>query len=132
MFNRINKLPTLENFDIKFTSLEVSAWGGLVLLKKMLDGMGVYRAVQSWGLPTPGSNRGYDPAQLIEQMIVSIWCRAIRFVLSDITRLDKTLARLFGWSRVAEHKSIMRLFHRFNQPKALIFYTSASIGYSVS
>ena len=31
-----------EDFDIKFTSREVSAWGGLVLLKKMMDGMGVF------------------------------------------------------------------------------------------
>jgi len=43
----------------------------------MMDGMGVFRAIQSWGLPMPGSNRGYDPAQLIEQMIVSIWCGPI-------------------------------------------------------
>ena len=84
-----------EDFDIKFTSREVSAWGGLVLLKKMMDGMGVYRAIQSWGLPLPGSNLGYDPAQLIEQMIVSIWFGANRFVHSDITRLDKTLQRFF-------------------------------------
>ena len=35
-----------ENFDIKFTSREVSAWGGLVLLKKMMGGMGVFRAIQ--------------------------------------------------------------------------------------
>ena len=104
-----------ENFDFKFTTREVIAWGRLVLLKKMMDGMGVYRAIQSWELPIPSSNRGYDPAQLIEQMIVSIWYGANRFVHSDITRLDKTLARLFGCSRVAEHKSIMRLFQRFDQ-----------------
>jgi hypothetical protein len=47
-----------EDFDIKFTSREVSVWGGLVLLKKMMDGMGVFRAIQSWGLPMPGSNWG--------------------------------------------------------------------------
>ena len=107
-----------EHFDVKFTSREVSAWGGLALLKKMMDGMGVFQAIQSWQLPMPGSNRGYAPAQLLEQMMVSIWCGANRFVHSDITRLDKTLARLFGWSRVAEHKSIMRLFQRFDQSKA--------------
>jgi len=107
-----------EHFDVKFTSREVSAWGGLALLKKMMDGMGVFQAIQSWQLPMPGSNRGYAPAQLLEQMIVSIWCGANRFVHSDITRLDKTLARLFGWTRVAEHKSIMRLFQRFDQSKA--------------
>jgi hypothetical protein len=40
-----------EHFDVKFTSREVSAWGGLALLKKMMDGMGVFQAIQSWQLP---------------------------------------------------------------------------------
>ena len=116
----LNRPPMLatENFDIKFTTREVSAWGGLALLKQMMDGMGVFKAVQSWDLPAPGSNRGYDPAQLIEQMMVSIWSGANRFVHSDITRLDNTLARLFGWTKVAEHKAIMRLFNRFDQEKS--------------
>jgi len=116
----LNGPPMLatENFDIKFTTREVSAWGGLALLKQMMDGMGVLKAVQSWDLPAPGSNRGYDPAQLIEQMMVSIWSGANRFVHSDITRLDNTLARLFGWTKVAEHKAIMRLFNRFDQEKS--------------
>jgi len=116
----LNGPPMLatENFDIKFTTREVSAWGGLALLKQMMDGMGVLKAVQSWDLPAPGSNRGYDPAQLIEQMMVSIWSGANRFVHSDSTRLDNTLARLFGWTKVAEHKAIMRLFNRFDQEKS--------------
>jgi hypothetical protein len=45
--------------------------------------------------------------QLIEQMIVSIWCGAARFVHADITRLDSTLIRLFGWGRAAGHKTIV-------------------------
>jgi hypothetical protein len=69
-------MPPETPFDLKFTSREVTAWGGLALLKRMLDGMGFKEAVQSWGLPPPGSNRGYRPEQLIEQMIVSIWCGA--------------------------------------------------------
>ena len=40
-------------FDLKFTSREVTAWGGLALLKRMLDGMGFRQAVQSWDLPPP-------------------------------------------------------------------------------
>lgn len=58
--------------------LEVTAWGRLALLKRMLDGMGLHEALQSWRLPQPGSNRDYAPEQLIEQMIVSIWCGAAR------------------------------------------------------
>lgn len=111
-------MVTPDPFDVKFTSREVSAWGGLALLKRMLDGMGFKAALQSWDLPQPGSNRGYAPEQLIEQMIVSIWCGAARFVHADITRLDTTLMRLFGWGRAAGHKAIVRLFQRFDQASA--------------
>lgn len=105
-------------FDLKFTSREVTAWGGLALLKRMLDGLDFKEAVQSWHLPQPGSNRGYRPEQLIEQMIVSIWCGAARFAHADITRLDATLVRLFDWGRAAGHKAIVRLFQRFDLPSA--------------
>jgi hypothetical protein len=63
----------------------------------MLDTMGFKEAVQSWDLPQPGSNRGYRPKQLIEQIIVSLWCAAARFAHADITRLDATLVRLLDW-----------------------------------
>ena len=111
-------MSTDNPFELKFTSREVSAWGGLALLKRMLDGLNFKEAMQSWQLPQPGSNRGYAPEQLIEQMIVSIWCGAARFAHADITRLDATLMRLFGWTRAAGHKAIVRLFQRFNQESA--------------
>jgi len=106
------------DFELKFTSREVTAWGGLALLKRLLDGLDFKAALQSWPLPQPGSNRGYRPEQLIEQMIVSIWCGAARFVHADITRLDATLVRLFGWGKAAGHKAIVRLFQRFDQGSA--------------
>lgn len=71
---------------MRFTSREVSAWDGLALLKRMLDGMGFKAALEIWDLPKPCSNRGYAPEQLIEQMMVSIWCGAACFVHADITR----------------------------------------------
>ena len=71
MHNGVNALSakkgsamlSAERFDFKFTSREVSAWGGITLLKKMMDSMGIFQAIQSWQLPMPGSKRGYDPAQ---------------------------------------------------------------------
>ena len=101
-------------FEIKFTSREVSAWGGLALMKRMLGSMNFRTAASQWDLPEPGSNRGYPPVQLIEQLLVSIWCGACRFAHLDITRMDSTLTRLFGWTRVAGHKAIVRLFGRFD------------------
>ncbi|MBK6594240.1 MAG: hypothetical protein IPG23_16945 [Burkholderiales bacterium] len=46
-------MPPETPFDLKFTSREVTAWGGLALLKRMLDGMGFKEAVQSWIYPSP-------------------------------------------------------------------------------
>jgi|TARA_B110000503_G_scaffold130769_1_gene204535 hypothetical protein len=37
-------MTTVKDFDVKFTSREVSAWGGLALLKKMMDWMGIQEA----------------------------------------------------------------------------------------
>jgi Transposase DDE domain group 1 len=111
-------MQAADTFELKFTDQEITAWGGLALLKQMLDTLGFKEAVAGWGLPPPGSNRGFNPVQLIEQMMVSIWCGAARFVHADITRLDTTLARLFGWKRVAGHKAIIRLFERFDIARA--------------
>jgi hypothetical protein len=38
-------------FDLRFSSREVPAWGGLSLLKRMLDGLDCRAGVQSWQLP---------------------------------------------------------------------------------
>ncbi len=84
------------------------------MLKKLHDAMDLSAAMKDWQLPQPGSNRCYAPQQLIEQMIVSIWCCACRFPHAELTRLDTTLVRIFGWPRAAGHKAIVRLFQRFD------------------
>ena len=103
-----------DGFTVNFSNREVSAWGGLALFKQMLDSMGFREAAAGWELPQPKSNRGYAPLQLIEQFLVSIWCGACRFAHAETVRMDSTLVRLFGWSRAAGHKAIMRLFGRFD------------------
>ena len=103
-----------EGFTVSFNDREVTAWGGLVLFRQMLDSMGFRQAAAGWGLPEPKSNRGYRPVQLIEQFIVSIWCGACRFAHAETVRMDSTLTKLFGWTRAAGHKAIMRLFGRFD------------------
>lgn len=81
-------------------------------MKRMLDSIGFNAAAQRWEWPQPGSNRGYQPVQLIEQLFVSIWCGANRFAHTEITRFDATLIALFGWARAAGQRAIVRLFER--------------------
>ncbi len=50
-------------FKLRFTEKEITAWGGMGLMKQMLDRIGFARVVETCGLPQPGSNRGYAPTQ---------------------------------------------------------------------
>lgn len=78
-------------FELRFTDKEITAWGGMALMKRMLDHLGFDTALKSAGLAQPGSNRGYRPEQLITQFMLSIWCGANRFEHGEVTRLDPVL-----------------------------------------
>jgi len=101
-------------FTVGFSDREVTAWGGLALMKQMLDRLQFREEFSEFGVPEALSNRGYASCQLIEQFIVSIWCGACRFAHAEMVRFDNVLCRLFGWSCAAEFKAIMRLFGRFD------------------
>ena len=103
-----------DDFSVGFSDREVTAWGGLALFKKMLDSMEFSETVTAWGLPEPGSNREYEPRQLVEQSLVSIGCGACRFSHLEMVRMDNTLVRLFGWTKAAGHKALVRFFNRFD------------------
>lgn len=102
-------------FDLRFTDKEITAWGGMGLMKRMLDHLGFDAALDAGGLPQPGSNRGYRPEQLITQFMLSVWCGANRFEHGEVTRHDPVLKRLFGFKRMANFKAVMRLFNKFTQ-----------------
>ena len=102
-------------FDLRFTDKEITAWGGMGLMKRMLDHLGFESALGACGLPQPGSNRGYRPEQLITQFMLSVWCGANRFEHGEVTRHDPVLKRLFGFKRMANFKAVMRLFNKFTQ-----------------
>lgn len=103
-----------DGFTVGFSDREVTAWGGLALMKQMLDRLQFREAFPAFGVPEASSNRGYASCQLIEQFMVSIWCGACRFAHAEMVRLDNVLCRLFGWPCAAEFKAIIRLFGRFD------------------
>ena len=102
--------------ELRFTDKEITAWGGMGLMKRLLDHLRFDHVLEKAQLPQPGSNRGYRPEQLIVQFMVSVWCGANRFEHSEVTRHDPVLKRLFGFVRMANFKAIMRLFRKFSQP----------------
>ena len=104
----------LDNFEIGYTSREVTPWGGLVFLRQMLLHLKLSDAIDAQpDLPLPGSNSGYDPRTIIEGFITSVWCGANRFMHTEITRHDPTIARIFNWKRTPAQDTYKRFFAKF-------------------
>ena len=84
---RSNRENTIMDFDITFTSKEITPWGGMVFLKEMLQKTGFRELIErSPDLPVSGSNRGYKTSTIIESFITIIRCGAKRFLPTDVTR----------------------------------------------
>lgn len=99
---------------IEFTDKAITAWGGVVLLQKMIDKMSFSQVLKDAPLPVQGSNRGYDPVQLILQFITSIWSGASRYEHLEVTRFDGVIQQMFGWKSMAGHRAFARYFQKFS------------------
>ena len=85
----------------------------------MLDQSGFYRVLNQLPLPKQGSNRGYEPTQLIIRFMASVWCGANRYAQLDISLFDTTIQQLFGWKTMPEHKAFQRYFNKFDMSTTL-------------
>lgn len=103
-------------FKIRYTDKEISSWGGMELMKRLLNVTGIKEKLNNMdSLPEQGSNRGYKPLQLIFSFWLSIWCGGNRYMHLEVLREDKVLQRIFGWRRMAGYKAYQRYFNKFTQ-----------------
>lgn len=103
-------------FKIEYTDKEITPWGGMVFMRKMLEKMGFKHQVeQCEDLPAPGSNRGYSPLTIIEAFMVSVWCGATRFMHTEVTRHDYAIGKIFQWKAIPAQDTFKRFFGKFNQ-----------------
>lgn len=103
-------------FDISYTNKEITPWGGMLFLKKMMNKIGFRKLIeQNPDLPQSGSNRGYKTSTIIEGFITSIWCGANRFLHTEVTRHDLTLGKIFDWKNTPGQDTYKRFFSKFNQ-----------------
>jgi len=102
--------------ELEFVDNEITAYGGLSILKKMIASTGFEQTLEQLPLPVQGSNRGYPPIQLFIQFMASVWCGANRYAHLDVTRFDTSIQRLFAWQNMPEHKAFQRYFDKFDIP----------------
>ena len=105
----------ISDMNLRFTKDEITPWGGLSVLFKMLEKCGMRSVLECCPLPAQGSNRGYDPIQLIYGLFAGVWCGASNFRHLEIIRYDSCLRRMLGWKRGAGSKAYMRYFDKFTQ-----------------
>jgi hypothetical protein len=102
-------------FDISYTSKEITPWGGMVFLKQMLQKIGFRMLIEAnTDLPQSGSNRGYKTSTIIEAFITSVWCGANRFLHTEVTRHDVALGKIFDWKGTPGQDAYKRFFNKFN------------------
>lgn len=65
------------NLSIEYSDKNVTPFGGMSLLKRMLDKVGIVPQLSSLAFPIPGSNRGYSPEELILSFWLGIWTGVI-------------------------------------------------------
>ena len=104
----------VENIKFEYTDRPVTSWGGMRLMKSLIDQTGIREYLQTLDLPQPMSNRGYSPEQILESFWVSVWTGASRFTHSGWLRYDKVLQDIFQWKRVPSQSSYSRFFHKFS------------------
>lgn len=106
----------MKDLKIQYTSKAITPWGGMALLKNMLNQINFKEVINNQSLlPQPGSNRGYKPYTIIESFITSVWCGANRFLHTEITRQDRALSEIFGWERTPAQDVYKRYFNKFTQ-----------------
>jgi len=100
---------------IEFTDKEITSWGGMVLMKNMLEKIHFGEVISSCtALPNPGSNRGYTPNEIIESFIVNVWCGATRFTHTEIGKHDYPLTKIFQWRNHPSQDTYKRFLKKFN------------------
>jgi len=90
------KLPS------EYSDKPVTLFAGMALMKRFIDQTGIREHLATLDLPQGGSNRAYDPVQVIESFWLGIWTGASRYIHCDWLRPGATRRRApTAWSSCA-------------------------------
>jgi hypothetical protein len=113
--NGNQKVVKLGGLQWRFTDKQYTAWGGLRVVEEMLGRIGFSQALRQSGLPQPGSNRGFDPVEVMQSFLVSVWVGGTRFAHTALLRFDAALRQIFGLDQVPSATTFTRFFRRFGR-----------------
>ncbi|KOH45577.1 IS1380 family transposase [Sunxiuqinia dokdonensis] len=112
------------NLPIEYSDKKVTPFGGMSLMKRFVDSIGIRDFLSTLDLPEKGSNRGYDAQHVVESFWLSIWTGASRYIHADWLRYDKTLQDIFGWDKMPSQSTYSRFFGKFSQSRNTAVFPS--------
>ena len=99
--------------DIRYTEKPITPFGGLITIQQFYERSGLKEAIASLPLPQPGSNRGYDPVDIVEGFLVSVILGARRLAHAGLLRHDMVVREIFNWSKgMASESTFSRFFSK--------------------
>ena len=103
------------NLPIEYSEKPVTPFGGMALMKRFLDQVGIREKLGTLDLPSPGSNRAYSSEQIIESFWLNIWTGASRYVHCHWLREDAVIQDIFGFKSMPSQSTYSRFFGKFSQ-----------------
>jgi Transposase DDE domain group 1 len=97
----------------EYTDDQVTPWGGMQEMKKLMDKTGIREKLSSLNLPESKSNNSISVIAILESFWVSVWIGCFRFSHTAVVRLDEVLRQIFGWKRVPSGTTYGRFFKKF-------------------
>lgn len=112
------------NLPIEYSDKKVTPFGGMSLMKRFVDSIGIREQLSNLDLPDKGSNRSYESNHIIESFWLSIWTGASRYIHADWLRYDTTLHDIFGWDKMPSQSTYSRFFGKFSQQRNTAVFPS--------
>ncbi len=120
------------NLPIEYSDKQVTPFGGMSLMKRFIDQIGIRDYLRSIDLPYPGSNRGYSTVQIVDHFGLG-YGQEHRDIFISIGLDMIKCCNLFLGGNKCHHKApivvFLVSFHKSVTPKYFQIY---SIGFSTS
>ena len=105
------------NLPIEYSDKPVTPFGGMAVMKRFIDHVGIREKLNTLDLPQPGSNRGYSPEQLIESFWLNVWTGASRYVHCNWLREDQVIKDIFDFKTMPSQSTYSRFFGKFSHQR---------------
>jgi len=106
---------TIFPFKIETTRERLTAHGGLALMAEFNHGIGLRGLVDQY-LPAPGSNRGFDPSEIVDAVVLML--QGGGRSLEDLRELknEEGLTKLIGRDEIPEPDTVGDWLRRMGEP----------------